>query len=126
MYTDMQMWTEVKRRVLVEGVSKRQVLRETGMYWRTLEKILTFSEPPGYRLKGSRPQPKLDPYLDRIRQIIEADKQFPRKQRHTGRSIFECLRAEGYTGGETQQVYHVSNGRGGSQQEDICRNPVSD
>ena len=102
MFTDMQMWTEIRRRVLVEGVSKRQIQRETGLHFRTLEKILTFSEPPGYRLKGSRPQPKLGPYLDRIRQIIRDDKQFPRKQRHTAKRIFDCLRTEGYTGGETQ------------------------
>ncbi|MFC1537733.1 IS21 family transposase [Gemmatimonadota bacterium] len=96
------MWTEIRRRVLVEGVSKRQIQRETGLHFNTLEKILTFSEPPGYRLKGSRPQPKLGPYLDRIRQIIRDDKHFPRKQRHTAKRIYDCLRAEGYTGGETQ------------------------
>ena len=98
----MQMWTEIRRRVLVEGVSKRRILRESGLHWKTLEKILTFSEPPGYRLKEVRSQPKLGPYLDRIRQIICDDKQFPRKQRHTARRIFECLKSEGYTGGETQ------------------------
>jgi transposase len=101
-YTDMQMWTQIRRRVLVEGESKRQILRETGLHWKTLEKILTFSEPPGYRLKAVRPQPKLGPYLDRIRQIIRDDQQFPRKQRHSARRIFECLKSEGYTGGETQ------------------------
>jgi len=101
-FTDMQMWTEIRRRVLVEGVSKRQIQRETGLHFRTLEKILTFSEPPGYRLKGTRPQPKIGSYLERIRQIIKDDKQFPRKQRHTAKRIFDCLRAEGYTGGETQ------------------------
>ena len=102
MYTDMHMWTEIRRRVLVEGVSKRQIQRETGLHFRTLEKILSFSEPPGYRLKVRRPQPKIGPYLERIRQIIKDDKHFPRKQRHTARRIFDCLRAEGYTGGETQ------------------------
>ena len=102
MLTDMQMWTQIRRRVLVEGVSKRQILRETGLHWKTLEKILTFSEPPGYRLSAVRPQPKLGPFLDRIRQIIRDDQQFPRKQRHTARRIFECLKSEGYTGGETQ------------------------
>jgi lambda repressor-like predicted transcriptional regulator len=43
----MQWWSEIRHRVLVEGVSKRQVLRETGLHWSTLEKILTHSEPPG-------------------------------------------------------------------------------
>ncbi len=72
MFTDMQMWTEIRRRVLIEGVSKRQIQRETGLHFRTLEKILTFSEPPGYRLKGTRPQPKIGPYLERIHQITAA------------------------------------------------------
>ena len=40
---------EIRRRVLIEGISKRQILRETGMHWTTLEKILAKSEPPGYR-----------------------------------------------------------------------------
>ena len=86
MLTDMQMWTQIRRRVLVEGVSKRQILRETGLHWKTLEKILTFSEPPGYRLRAVRPQPKLGSYLDRIRQIIRDDQQFPRKQLYVVRT----------------------------------------
>jgi lambda repressor-like predicted transcriptional regulator len=43
----MEQWAELRRRVLVEGVSKRQVLAETGMHWQTLEKILTHPAPPG-------------------------------------------------------------------------------
>jgi hypothetical protein len=40
-YRNMELWSEVRRRVLVEGVSKRQVLRETGMHWRTLKMMLS-------------------------------------------------------------------------------------
>ena len=57
----MQQWADIRRRVLVEGVSKRQILRETGMHWRTLEKILANPEPPGYRAKAPRARPKLGP-----------------------------------------------------------------
>jgi transposase len=101
-YTDMEKWATIRRRVLVEGVSKRQILRETGLHWTTLEKILAHSEPPGYRAKGPRPRPKVGPYLDRIRQILEADQAMPRKQRHTAKRIFERLKDEGYRGGVTQ------------------------
>jgi hypothetical protein len=45
MYADMEQWNDIRRRVLVDGVSKRSILRETGMHWRTLNKILTHSEP---------------------------------------------------------------------------------
>jgi len=100
-FTDMQQWADIRRRVLVEGVSKRQILRETGMHWRTLEKVLANPQPPGYRTKVPRPRPKLGPFLDRIARILEEDKGCPRKQRHTAKRIFERIRAEGYRGGYT-------------------------
>ena len=53
MYADMEWWTKIRQKVLVEGVSKRQVLQETGIHWKTLEKILGHSSPPGYRLPQS-------------------------------------------------------------------------
>jgi transposase len=98
----MEQWAAIRRRVLVEGVSKRQVLRETGMHWTTLEKILSHSKPPGYRMKRPRRKPKLGPFLPRIRQILDDDKAVPCKQRHTAKRVFERLREEGYTGGYTQ------------------------
>jgi len=42
------------------------------------------------------------PYLERIAEILEADKERPKKQRHTAKRIFERIRQEGYTGGYTQ------------------------
>ena len=41
MYRNMKQWNEIRHRVLIQGVSKRQILRETGMHWTTLDKILT-------------------------------------------------------------------------------------
>ena len=102
MYQDMILWLEIRRKVLVEGVSKRQVLRETGMHWTTLEKILSHSEPPGYRAKQPRPKPKVGPYLERIGRILDSDKELPKKQRHTAKRVFERLSGEeGYRGGYT-------------------------
>ena len=39
---------EIRHKVLVEGVSKREILRQKKMHWRTLEKILSNSVAPGY------------------------------------------------------------------------------
>jgi len=89
--------------VLVEGVSKRQVMAEEGIHWETLKKILGNSIPPGYRMSGERRQPQIGPYLGRIEQILNDDKKTHKKQRHTAKRIFERLRAEdGYLGGYTQ------------------------
>ena len=51
----MNDWAEIRSRVLVEGVSRRRILRETGMHRQTLQKILEHSEPPGYRQQQRQP-----------------------------------------------------------------------
>ena len=102
MYADMEEWTTIRRQVLVEGVSKRQVLRETGMHWRTLEKILSHSRPPGYKLNEPRPEPKIGPFRERIAHILDQDRGVHKKQRHSAKRIFERIREEGYSGGYTQ------------------------
>jgi len=60
-YRDMEQWREIRRRVLVEGVSKRQIMRETGLHFKTLNKILRHSIPPGYQRTAPIRRPKIDP-----------------------------------------------------------------
>lgn len=99
---DLEQWTRVRRRVLVGGESKRKVMREEGLAWATLKKILGHSEPPGYRQKGERPKPKLGEHLEWISSVLGGDRQLPRKQRHTAKRVWERLKGErGFTGGYT-------------------------
>ncbi len=103
MYRDMDQWAKIRRQVLVEGKSKRSVLREHGMHWQTLKKILGHEEPPGYRQEGSRKRPVIGPFLGVIESIIEADKGVHKKQRHTAKRIWDRLKEEhAYKGGYTQ------------------------
>ena len=97
----MEDWTDIRERVASGKVSKRAILRETGMHWKTLKKILTHSEPPGYRLRKARPKQKLGPYQERIEQILKEDQLLPRKQRHTAKRVWERLKEAGFTGGYT-------------------------
>ncbi|WP_419192778.1 IS21 family transposase [Kolteria novifilia] len=102
MRTDMEWWTEVRRRVLTGELSKRGACREYDLGWHTLTKILAHPEPPGYRLSRPRKRPKLESFLPIIHQILEEDGKQPPKQRHTVKRIVERLRDEhGYDGGET-------------------------
>ena len=101
MFTNMQKWAEIRRRVLTDEISKRAACREYEIHWDTLEKILTFTEPPGYRKTKPRGS-MLDPFLPIIQEILESDKKVHRKQRHTAQRIFERLRDEhDYSGGYT-------------------------
>ena len=98
----MKWWTDIRRKVLVEQVSKRQVMAEYGIHARTLEKILSNPEPPGYRMNTPRPKPVIGPFRGRIEEILKQDRGVPRKQRHTAKRIFDRLKDEGYAGGYTQ------------------------
>ncbi|HIG31156.1 MAG TPA: hypothetical protein EYQ50_26480 [Verrucomicrobiales bacterium] len=70
------------------------------MHWKTLEKMLSNSCPPGYRQSKPRDRPKIGPFEERIRQILRDDLKNPKKQRHTAKRIWERMRdEEGYSGG---------------------------
>src|SRR5262245_34157655 len=97
----MESWAEIRRRVLVDGLSKRAACRQYDIHWDTLAKILTHPEPPAFRT-APRPRHKLGPFLPIIHQILEDDRKAPKKQRHTANRIFQRLRSEyGYEGGKT-------------------------
>ena len=101
MFTDMEKWAEIRRQVLNEEISKRAACAEYEIHWETLQKILTHTEPPGYRRTKPRTS-KLDPFLPIIHEILKSDRQVHRKQRHTAKRIFERLRDEHeYPGGIT-------------------------
>jgi hypothetical protein len=46
-YTNLKLWTEIRRRVLCGERSKRGACREYDLHWDTLKKILENVEPPG-------------------------------------------------------------------------------
>ena len=115
MFRDMEQWCRIRQRVLREGVSIRQIQRETGLHFETIKKILAHASPPEFQCP-ERPQPKIGPFLDRISDILKADRELPKKQRHTAKRIFERIREEGYTGGYTQVKEAVRERRRLSQE----------
>jgi transposase len=98
---NMEQWARVRRKVLVDGRSKRSVMSEEGLHWETLQKMLSHSRPPGYRRVKKRGR-KIDIHEEWIRRIMDADRELPRKSRHTAKRIFDRLKTErGYEGGYT-------------------------
>ncbi len=82
MFKDLKKWTQIRLDVLRNEVSKREIIQSEGLHWETLKKVLTYPQPPGHRMKEARPKTKIGPYLERIAQIIDEDKGYPKKQRH--------------------------------------------
>jgi transposase len=101
-YADMDHWAEIRRRVLVEGLSKREACKTYKLHWTTLNKMLSHGEPPGYRRAKPVRRPKIEPVRPIIHQILQDDQKAPKKQRHTAKRIWERLRDEhGFTGQTT-------------------------
>lgn len=97
---NMEQWARVRRKVLVDKQSKRSVMLEEELHWDTLQKMLAHSQPPGYQRSAEPPERKIDPHRKWIREILDADRNVPRKQRHTAIRLFERLKTErGYDGG---------------------------
>jgi len=99
---DVDLYAKVRRAVLVEGMSERTAAKRFGISRATVSKMLKHSVPPGYQRKEAPVSPKLGPFVGIIHQILQADREVLKKQRHTAKRIFERLRDEhGYQGGYT-------------------------
>ena len=90
----VESYLRVRRAVMVEGMSIREVSRVFGLHRDTVRKMLAYSVPPGYRRQTTPKRPKLEPFTGVIDRILEDDHKVPRKQRHTPKRIFERLRDE--------------------------------
>jgi len=98
----VELYLKVRRAHFHDGLSDRAIARDFGISRDSVIKMLTYSEPPGYRRKAPIKRPKLDGFTDQIDLWLGEDKTRPRKQRHTAKRIFDRLRAEcGFTGGYT-------------------------
>jgi len=101
-FRNMEKWVEIRRKVLANEASKRAICREYKLHWDTLQRILTYAEPPKCVQKQPREKPKIGKFLPIIREILESDQKVHRKQRHTAKRLFEQLRdVHHYEGGYT-------------------------
>ena len=113
----MDVYLRIRRAVMVDGMSIREVSRVFGLHRDTVRKILAYSAPPGYRRQTPPRRPKLEPFTAVIDQILVDDLRRPRKQRHTAQRIFQRLRDEhGFGGQYTIVKDYVREHRRGSQE----------
>ncbi|MCR4406723.1 MAG: helix-turn-helix domain-containing protein [Anaerolineae bacterium] len=102
---------KIRRAYFMENKSVRQIARELGHSRETVRKAIESAEPTAYTLKGPRSSPVLGPYKARIDELLVESEHLPRKQRFTGRKIYELIRAEGYIGSEPSVRRYVAQRR---------------
>jgi transposase len=98
----VELYRKVRQAYFSQGMSKRAIARHFGISRDSVDKMIVYAAPPGYRRTAPVKRPKLDGFTEIIDQWLREDADRPRKQRHTARRVLDRLREEhGFAGGYT-------------------------
>ena len=89
----MELYEQIRREYEFGVGSIIGVARKLGVHRRMVREAVR-NAVPAQRKKTERPALKMAPAVSLIDAILESDGKAPRKQRHTARRIYDCIRAE--------------------------------
>ena len=112
----METFEQIRRDRDREGLSIRALAARHGVHRRAVRQALASPVPPVKRAPVGRPAPKLGAYRAVIDAWLVADRDAPRKQRHTARRVWQRLVAEhGAQVSERQVSRYVRERRRGAR-----------
>jgi hypothetical protein len=94
MRSRVELFEQIRRDWEFEGVSTHALARKYGVYRRTVRHALMSPVPPARKRPEGRAAPKLGEWRELIDSWLIADRDAPRKQRHTAKRIHKRLRDE--------------------------------
>jgi len=90
----VELFEQIRRDQRTGGSSIRELAGRHRVHRRTVRQALASAVPPQRKAYRQRPRPAVDPYAAVIDEWLLADREVPRKQRHTARRIWQRLVAE--------------------------------
>jgi transposase len=87
----VEQFEQIRRDRVREELSIRALAERHGVHRRAVRQALLSPLPPAKRAPVGRPAPKLGPFRALIDSWLEADREAPRKQRHTAKRIWRRL-----------------------------------
>lgn len=94
MRSRVELFEKIRRDRRLEGLSIRELADRHGTHRRTVRQALEDAVPPPRKSYPARPRPAIDQWVSVIDAWLIADREAPRKQRHTARRIWQRLVAE--------------------------------
>ena len=89
----MELFEEIRREYEFGVGTIQGVARKLGVHRRMVRQALDDAVPPA-RKSPERKKSRLEPVMEFINAVLEADRAAPRKQRHTSHRIYERIRME--------------------------------
>lgn len=90
----VELFEQIRKDRRVEGSSIRELADKHRVHRRTVRQALDSAVPPPRKAYPQRPRPAIDAHAQVIDGWLLADKDVPRKQRHTARRVWQRLVAE--------------------------------
>ena len=90
----VELFEQIRKDRRVEGSSIRELADRHHVHRRTVRQALASAVPPPRKAYPLRPRPAIGPYEAIIDGWLVADREVPRKQRHTARRVWQRLVAE--------------------------------
>ena len=90
----VELFEQIRKDRRVEGTSIRELADRHRVHRRTVRQALASAVPPVRKPYPQRPRPAIDDYAAIVDGWLVADRQVPRKQRHTARRVWQRLVAE--------------------------------
>ncbi|HYA67907.1 MAG TPA: IS21 family transposase [Acidimicrobiales bacterium] len=87
----VELFEQIRKAHQRQGLSIHELARRFGTHRRTVRQALASAVPPPRKAPLPRPAPALGPWKDTIDGWLLADRDAPKKQRHTARRIWERL-----------------------------------
>jgi transposase len=94
MGSTVELFELIRRDHDAEHLSIRELARRHGVHRRAVRQALASAVPPARKPPEGRPAPALGPYRALIDEWLRADREAPRKQRHTARRVWQRLTEE--------------------------------
>ena len=108
----MELFEQIRKAHEREGLSVRGLARRFNTHRRTVRQALASPVPPARKLSPPRVSPVLEPWKATIDAWVEADRDAPKKQRHTARRVWQRLVEEhGADVGESTVRRYVTEAR---------------